>query len=254
MREFVTMWKYRSMWMLFLFSVVLYVAVNIPFESGFIVFDMKDFQPLSSLPVVLGLFFGPAGVLGAGIGAFLVALYGGFSWMTPFMMLGNMLMALLAYRLWDKLFVQADVELLVPKSGKRLFVVNLFLVVIVSAMTKALVVSWGNVLLLEGVFYRRAIPLFINDALGGLLLSIIAIFLLFKRLRLWEMIWSDLMRPGDMGIDSRLGAWISLVSILFCFIISVLASFYGYGILVIIFGAVCILGIIVGLFWKGRHA
>lgn len=246
------MWKYRSMLMLFLFAAVLYVAVNIPFESGLIVFDMKAFQPVSPLPVLLGLFFGPAGVLGAGAGAFIVALYGGLSWMTPFLMFGNMLMALLSYRLWDKLFVKYDAELVIPKSGKRIFVINLFLVIIVSAMAKAFVVSWGNVLFLNDVFYRHAVPLFINDALGGLLLSVVFIFLFLERLRSWDMIWSDLMKFGDMGVESRLGAWISLVSILFCFLISVIASFFGNGILVVVSGSLGFIGIIFGLFWKSR--
>ncbi len=254
MKEFLSMWKYKSMIMLFVFSVLLYLIVLLPFESGFISFDMKDFQPLAALPVVLGLFFGPAGVIGVGVGAFFVDLYGGLSLMTIFMIFGNMLMALLSYRLWDKFFVQNDSELMLPKSDKKIFLINLFLVVVVSAMAKAFIVGLGDIILNDGVFYSKGISVFINDALGGLLLSIIGILIFLKRLRNWEMIWSDLMRPGDMGVESIFGAWVSLLSILLFFLFSLTASIFNNNILVVIFGILGLLGIITGLFWKGRIA
>lgn len=254
MKEFLSMWKYRSMFMLFIFSALLYLILLLPFESGFISFDMKDFQPLAALPIVLGLFFGPAGVLGVGVGTFFVDLYGGLSLMTIFMIFGNMLMALLSYRLWDKLFVQPDSELMIPKSDKRNFIINLFLVVIASAMAKALIIGLGNVILTDGIFYSKGISIFINDALGGLLLSSIGILIFLKRLRIWEMIWSDLMRPGDMGDESILGAWISLISILLFFLLSLVASLFDNNMLVMVFGILGFLGIIVGLFWKGKVA
>jgi energy-coupling factor transport system substrate-specific component len=252
MKEFLSMWKYRSMFMLFIFSTLLYLIVLLPFESGFISFDLKSFQPLAALPVVLGLFFGPAGVLGAGAGTFFIDLYGGLSWMTIFMMVGNMLMALISYRLWDKLFVQTDSLLIIPRSQKRVFIINLFLVVVVSAMAKAFVVGLGNVIVSDEVFYSKGISVFINDALGGLLLSIIAILVFLNRLRIWEMIWSDLMRPGDMGVESIFGAWVSLISILLFFLLSLIASLFNNNILVVIFGILGLIGIIIGLFWKGR--
>lgn len=254
MREFLSMWKYRSMFMLFVFSALLYLIILLPFESGFISFDLKDFQPLTALPVVLGLFFGPAGVLGAGAGAFFVDLYGGLSMMTIFMIIGNMLMALLSYRLWDKLFVQNDSLLMIPKSNKRIFVINLFLVVVISAMGKAFVLGLGDVILNDGVFYSKGISIFINDALGGLLLSIIFILVFLNRLRIWEMIWSDLMCPGDMGIESIFGAWLSLLSILFFFLLSLVASLFNNNILVVIFGVLGLIGILIGLFWNGKVA
>lgn len=254
MKEFLSMWKYRSMFILFVFSALLYLIILLPFESGFISFDLKDFQPLTALPVVLGLFFGPAGVLGAGTGAFFVSLYGGLSMLTVFMIIGNMLMALLSYRLWDKLFVQNDSLLMIPKSNKKIFVINLFLVVVVSAMAKAFIIGLGDVILNDEVFYSKGISIFINDALGGLLLSIISILVFLNRLRIWEMIWSDLMRPGDMGIESIFGAWLSLLSILLFFLLSLIASLFNNNILVVIFGALGLLGIIIGLFWKGKVA
>lgn len=254
MKEFISMWKYRSMFMLFIFSALLYLILLLPFESGFISFDMKDFQPLAALPVVLGLFFGPAGVLGVGVGVFFVGLYGGLSWMTIFMIAGNMLMALMSYRLWDKLFVQNDSLLMIPKNNKKVFIINLFLVVIVSAMSKAFILGLGEVILSDEVFYSKGISIFINDTLGGLLLSIISIFVFLNRLRIWEMIWSDLMRPGDMGVESIIGAWISLVSILLFFLLSLIASLFNSSILVVIFGTLGLIGIFIGLFWKGRVA
>jgi energy-coupling factor transport system substrate-specific component len=254
MKEFLSMWKYRSMFMLFIFSTLLYLIVLLPFESGHISFDLKAFQPLAALPVVLGLFFGPAGVLGAGAGAFFVDLYSGISQMTIFMIVGNMLMALISYRLWDKLFVQTDALLVVPRRQKRIFIINLFLVVVVSAMAKALFIGLGNVILSDEVFYSKGISIFINDALGGFLLSIISILVFLNRLRIWEMIWSDLMRPGDMGVESIIGAWISLISILLFFLLSLTASLFNNNILVVIFGILGLVGIIIGLFWKGRVA
>lgn len=254
MKEFLSMWKYRSMVMLFIFSILLYLVLLLPFESGFISFDMKDFQLLASLPVILGLFFGPAGVLGVGVGTFFVDLYGGLSLMTIFMIFGNMLMALLSYRLWDKFFVQADSELMIPKNDKRNFIINLFLVVAVSAMSKAFIVGLGYVILSDGIFYTKGISVFINDVLGGLLLSSLGILLFLKRLRIWEMIWSDLMHPGDMGVESIFGAWISLVSILLFFLLSLIFSLFNTNIVVIVFGILGFLGIITGLFWKGKVA
>lgn len=254
MKEFVSMWKYRSMVMLFFFSALLHIIVLLPFESGFISFDLKDFQPLTSLPVVLGLFFGPAGVLGTGVGSLLVDLYGGLSYMTFFMILGNMLMALLSYRLWDKLFVQNDSILLIPKGNKRNFVINLFLVVVISAMARAFIIGLGEVISRDEVFYSKGISIFINDALGGLLISIISILVFLGRLRIWEMIWSDLMRPGDMGMESFFGAWLSILSVLLFFLLSLTASIFSNNILVVIFGILGITGAITGMLWKGKVA
>lgn len=252
MKEFLSMWKYRSMFILFIFSTLLYLIVLLPFESGHISFDLKAFQPLAAIPVVLGLFFGPAGVLGVGAGAFFVDLYSGLSQMTTFMIVGNMLMALISYRLWDKLFVQTDASLVVPRSQKRIFITNLFMVVVVSAMAKALVVGLGSVILSDEVYYSKGISIFINNALGGLLLSIVSILIFLNRLRLWEMIWSDVMSPGDMGVESIIGAWISLISIFLFFLLSLTSSLFNNNILVVIFGILGLIGIIIGLFWKGR--
>lgn len=252
MKEFLTMWKYRSMLMLFVFSALLYLIILLPFESGYISFDLKDFQPLAALPVVLGLFFGPAGVLGVGVGAFFVDLYSGLSLMTIFMIMGNMLMALLPYRLWDKLFVLNDSLLMIPKSNKRNFVINLFLVVVVAAMVKAFILGLGDVILNNEVFYSKGISIFINNGLGGLLLSIISILIFLNRLRTWEMIWSDLMRPVDRGIESIIGAWLSLLSIFFFFFLSLVASLFNNNLLVVIFGILGLVGIILGLSWKGK--
>ncbi len=254
MKEFLSMWKYKSMIMLFIFSILLYLIVLLPFESGFISFDMKDFQPLTALPLVLGLFFGPAGVLGAGVGAFFVALYGGLSLITIFVIAGNMLMALLSYRLWDKFFVQTDSELMIPKSDKKIFIINLFLVIVISAMAKAFIIGLGNVLFTDVVFYTKVISIFINDTLGGILLCSIGILLFLNRLRLWEMIWSDLMRPGDMDVESIFGAWVSLVSILIFFLLSLIASLFNNTMLIVVFGFLGLVGIIIGLFWKGKVA
>lgn len=242
------------MLMLFLFSTLIYLIILLPLETGYISFDIKDFQPLAALPVVLGLFFGPAGVLGAGLGSFLVDLYSGLSLMTIFTTIGNMLMGLLPYRLWDKLFVLNDSMLIIPKVNKRNFFINLFLVVVASAMVKAFILGLGAVILNDEVFYSKVISIFINNALGGLLLSIISILIFLRRLRIWEMIWSDLMNSGDMGTESIFGAWLCLLSIVLFFSLSLLASLFNYNILVVIFGILGLSGIIAGMLWKGKVA
>ncbi len=252
MKEFISMWKYKSMFMLLLISILFYAAVHLPFEFGLIVFDIKSFQPVNAIPVIIGLFFGPAGVLGVGIGSFFVSIYGGLSVITPFIMLGNMLMALLAFRMWDKLLLKSDLDLVIPKSGKKIVIVNLLLIVIISSMVKSLVIGCGYILTSSEVFYRRAIPLFINDTIGGFLLSVFFIFIFLKRFRMWEMIWSDLMKPGDMQVDSRIGANVAIYSILVFFLISLFLSYFGLNIFVIISGTLAILGIFTGLLWKGK--
>lgn len=248
------MWKYKSMVMLFLISILLYVVVHLPFESGLIVFDMRSFQPVSAIPVVIGLFFGPAGVLGVGIGSFLIDLYRGLTFLTPFIMLGNMFMALLAYRLWDRLLIQSDFDLVIPKSGKRFIVINLLLLAIITAMAKSLIIGWGYALTSTEVFYAKVAPLFINDAISGLLLSIFFIFVFLKRLRKWEMIWSDLMKTGDVLADSKLGTKITLYSIPDFFLISLIFSYFGFNIVVIVCGALALLTMLTGLFWESKVA
>lgn len=254
MREFITMWKYRKLALLCLFSALLYVAVVLPFEAGFFVFDLKAFQPLSALPLVFGLFFGPAGVIGAGLGTFFIEVYKGLSYLSPFFIAGNVILALLPYRLWDKLYVQQNADVVIPKSGKRIVLINLFLVVIVSAMSKGLIVGWGYTILHKSSFVVEALQLFINDTFGGLLLGIILMLLFLKRLRKWDMLWSEIMLPSDVGGESMLGAWIIVSAVLITFISSLIGSYWDINLLVLISGGLGILGILAGLFWKGKVA
>lgn len=244
------MWKNKNLVILFLVSTLFYVAVNLPFEFGLIFFDMKSFQPASSLPVVLGLFFGPAGVLGVGLGEFFVEIFAGLSFLAPFIIMGKMLMALLAYRLWDKLLIKNDINLRIPKSDKRLFVYNLAVLILITSMAKSLVIGWGYLLVKSDIFYKSVLSIFANDIIGGLLLSVFALFIFLNRFRKWDMIWSDLMNPGDVKNDSKFGVTIILSSILIFFFISIAFSYFGFDNVPIICGGLSIIGIFTGLFWK----
>ncbi len=252
MKEFISMWKHKSMIMLFFISMLFYIAIHLPFEFDLIAVDLKSFQLASAIPVVLGLFFGPAGVLGVGIGSFFIAIYGGLSFITPFIMLGNMLMALLVYKLWDKLLIKTGFNTVLPKHEKKLIVYNLVLLVIISSMAKSLVIGWGYLLIDSEVFYTGAISLFINDVLGGLLLSIFAIFIFLKKARKWEMIWSDLMKPIHLQDDSIIGTMIILYSIFISFVLSIVFSYFGNDMVATYCGALALLGIFIGLLWKKK--
>src|SRR5699024_5166756 len=68
MKELFTMWKYNNMVVLVALSAAMYAAVLIPFQSVPIIPGHTSLRIANVLPVALGLFFGPAGAWGAGIG------------------------------------------------------------------------------------------------------------------------------------------------------------------------------------------
>lgn len=238
------------MLMLLFFSAVIYVIFNLPFESGMIVFDLKDFQPVSALPVILGLFFGPAGVLGTGLGNLAVDLYDGLSLMTPFLLAGNMLMALLSYKLWDKFFLQQDSEIEIPKRDKRGFVINLAITVLAASMAKALIAGTGS----ASLFYKKGLAIFINDSIGGFIIALVIIFVFLKRLKKWEMLWTEIMSEQDIGTISLKGAYLLMGSVILLFATALAGSYLGSGLTVFISGFAGLLMITTGIFIGGRKS
>ena len=82
-------------------AVFVYYLIELPID---IISDfwpqLAVLHPESMLPVILGMAFGPAAAIGAAIGYFLVQLSTDISWGTIFGMIGNFLLAYVAFILW----------------------------------------------------------------------------------------------------------------------------------------------------------
>jgi hypothetical protein len=87
---------------------LIYAVVLIPFNQYTWAILGITLRPAAALPVVLGIFFGPAAAWGLGIGNVAGDLFGSWSLMSIFGFLINFLEPYLAYLLWHRMMKSRD--------------------------------------------------------------------------------------------------------------------------------------------------
>ena len=103
MHELVAVWADRRGLAWIGVIAILYALILIPFNQLGLTFSGISIRPGAALPVLLGIFFGPAAAWGLGIGNIAGDLYGSWSLMSIFGFLTNFIYPYLSCLLWHRL-------------------------------------------------------------------------------------------------------------------------------------------------------
>ena len=202
MKEIITQWKYTKMVVLTALTAAVYAAVMFPFKVATIVPGFTEIRPGVVVPIVFGLFFGPAGAWGSAMGNVIGDLFGGmFSIASTFGFVGNFLLGFMGYKMRQKLGWLSVGEGMGIKSFKDFL--QFFLIVILSSAACATTIAWGLDVLKILPFAVMATIIFLNNAIMPAVIGPFLFLLLNKRLDRWDLIWTDIMDERDRS-KSRL--------------------------------------------------
>ena len=228
MKEVFTMWKSTKMIVLTALTAAIYAAILIPFKAIPLVPGFTEVRPANMIPVAFGLFFGPAGAWGAAIGNTLGDIFGStFGVGSLFGLVGNFLFAYIPYKLWMNLGWLKPEELVPDCRGAKK--IGLFMVfAILASAACGLFIAWGVDLLGFVPFSVLGTIIPINNAVAACVLGFILTILLFPRIKKWNLYWVDVMPEADRpkgGALARVGAYITLASIVICLPIALVISY-----------------------------
>jgi energy-coupling factor transport system substrate-specific component len=207
------MWSHTKMIALVVLSAALYAAILIPFK-GFQVMPGIDLRPSTVIPPVVGVLFGPAGAWGCAIGNLVADFFGTIGLGSIFGFIGNFLFSFAAYKLWYQLpFITRDNDPVINSPAKF----AKWVVVCIggaAALTSSL--DWG----LSGVLSLLPYPVlstivFPNNLVAALILGAPLLALVYRRLKRWGLIFTDIMSPDEVSqpgntILGNICVWVGL--------------------------------------------
>lgn len=208
------MWRHTRMIVLTVLVAAVYAAVLIPFKAIPIVPGITELRIAQVLPPVASLLFGPAAAWGIAIGNLIGDLFGTFGPGSAFGFLGNFFLGAMPYMLWGRLGpLSAHQE---PAMANRRQVLEFIIVTAVSGIACAFAIAWGLELL--GLFPFTVLGLLIamNNVILPGAVGWIVLRLLYRRVKRWGLIWTELMEPEEVGNQptASVAAWLCAVATL----------------------------------------
>ncbi|MBI5206864.1 MAG: QueT transporter family protein [Candidatus Firestonebacteria bacterium] len=196
MKEIFTMWKHTKMIVLTALTGAIYAAVLMPFKIFAIIPGFTEVRPGVVVPIVFGILFGPAGAWGSAMGNFIGDFMGGmFSIASIFGAIGNFFFALTSYKLWG-LFTKENEELVLKENNK----IKVFIFIsILSSSTCAMLIAWGLEILKILPFAAFASVVFINNLICPIILSPFLFWLLYPRVKKFDLFWTDIMSKEEVS-------------------------------------------------------
>jgi len=197
------MWNYSSMIVLTVLTAGIFAAILIPFKGIPLIPGHTELRPANAIPVVFGLFFGPAGAWGAAFGNLIGDFFGTLGVGSFFGFWGNFLAAYLPYKMWG--------ERSLDHLGRHL--PRFIGAVVLGAWACAVTIGFGVEAFKLLPFSIIALAVFVNNAVVALILGPFLIRLLAPRVSRWDLAWREQMDPEDRppGPAPRLGlalAWL----------------------------------------------
>ena len=209
MREIFTMWRYTKMVVLTALTAAVYAALLIPFKGIPLIPGFTEIRVGTVIPVVFGILFGPAGAWGSALGNLIGDFFGTLSLGTVFGFMGNFFAAIVSYKVWKRMNWISSREKVSMKSGKEIG--KFFLLVIISAIVCALIISWGLELL--GLYPLKIIGpvIALNNTIAPLIIGPFLLLLLYPRMVRWDLLWQEIMDERDISIARHPGIGIFLI-------------------------------------------
>ncbi len=162
-----------------------YAAVLIPFKIFTLVPGLTEMRPAAAIPMVVSLFFGPAGAFGVALGNLIGDFAGTLGWGSIFGLVGNFLLGYLPY----KLILPRDGGYLTRPAQVLVYVV----VAAITAASCATFIGWAVDLLGLAPFAVVANIIAINNLGFMLILSPLLIKALEKRVQRQGLMYYEVM-------------------------------------------------------------
>lgn len=140
MHELLAVWKDRDGLKFIALTALVYALVLIPFNQLHGDVAGITVRPAAALPVVLGIFWGPAAAWGLGIGNIAGDYFGSWSLMSIFGFLVNVLYPYLSYLLWHRLMQGQN-----NRTGMYGMACFLLVTIVVTTACMALLAACGTI-------------------------------------------------------------------------------------------------------------
>ena len=173
MSEMFSVWKEKKTILVVILTAFIYAILLIPFKQFSIIVGITELRPAGVIPVLFGIFFGPAAAWGSAIGNLVGDFFGTLTPASVFGFVGNFIYAYAAFRVW-RLFVRKEEK----EIKLRQFGVY-FLAIAVACLACAFVIAEGADLLGFVPFWVLFDIIFVNNlamsaALGPIPLKLLS--------------------------------------------------------------------------------
>ncbi len=197
MKELLTMWKSTQMIVLTVLIAAVYAAVIVPFKAIPLVPGFTEIRVAPILIPAASLLFGPAAAWGAAVGNLIADLFGTFGPGSLVGFVGNFFFGAVPYVLWGRLGPLSSGE--EPSMTSPRQILEFCLLVGVAGLANAAILGWGLELLRFFPFTVLGTIVAINNVLVPVLLGWLLLRLLYGRVSRMGLLWTDVMRPEEIG-------------------------------------------------------
>ncbi len=201
MREVLTMWRHTKMVVLVALTAGVYAAILIPLKGIPLIPGFTEIRPANVVPVVFSLLFGPAGAWGSAFGNLIGDFFGTLGLGSIFGFVGNFFYGLVPYKLWGKMGPFSAGRPLDARTGRLVF--EFLLIAFLASTACADIISWGVDLFGLVPFGVLALVITLNNFIAAAILGPFLLWLLHPRAKRWDILWTEIMEPGEISRASR---------------------------------------------------
>ena len=201
MREVVTMWRHTKMVVLVALTAAVYAAILIPLKGIPLIPGFTEIRPANVVPVVFSLLFGPAAAWGSAFGNLIGDFFGTLGLGSIFGFVGNFFYGLVAYKVWGKMGPLSSGEPLDARSVRR--ILEYLLAAFLASASCAALISWGVELFGLVPFGVLGPIITLNNFIAAAVLGPFLLWLLYPRAKRWDILWSEILEPGEISHPSR---------------------------------------------------
>jgi energy-coupling factor transport system substrate-specific component len=201
MREVVTMWRHTKMVVLVALTAGVYAAILIPLKGIPLIPGFTELRPANAIPVVFSLLFGPAAAWGSAFGNLIGDFFGTLGLGSIGGFIGNFFYGYVPYKLWGKMGPLSSRQPLDSRSGRWL--VEYLLVSCLASSACAAIIACGTDLFGLVPFGILASVIALNNLLWAAILGPFLLWLMYPRARRWDILWTEIMEPGEISQPAR---------------------------------------------------
>lgn len=201
MREVVTMWRHTKMVVLVALTAAVYAAILIPLKGIPLIPGFTELRPANAVPVVFSLLFGPAAAWGSAFGNLIGDFFGTLGLGSIGGFIGNFFYGYVPYKLWGRMGLLSSGQPLDSRSGRWLL--EYLLVAFLASASCAAIIAYGTDLFGLVPFGILASVITLNNFLWAAILGPFLLWLMYPRARRWDILWAEIMEPGDISRPAR---------------------------------------------------
>jgi energy-coupling factor transport system substrate-specific component len=201
MREIFTMWRHTKMVVLVALTAGVYAAILIPLKGIPLIPGITELRPANVVPVVFGILFGPAAAWGSAFGNLIGDFFGTLGLGSLFGFVGNFFYGLVPYKLCGKMGPLSAKEPLEARGARQ--IAEFLLLALLASVACAAFIAWGVDLFGLVPFGVLGPVITLNNFAAAAIIGPFLLRLLSPRARRWNILWSEIMEPGEISRSSQ---------------------------------------------------